>query len=458
MAFYRQLSNGLNIWKENPSRKPLVLRGARQVGKTTLVKKFAESYTYRILLNLEKKADKAFFDDFDDLKVIIETIFLSKNIPFSNFKDTLLFIDEIQESPKAIQLLRYFYEELPGLHVIAAGSLLEFATRKVESYPVGRVTFMYLHPLNFFEYLLAIQHKTAADELKKIPIRPVAHKTLLELFNRYVIIGGMPEVVKTYLNNNNIIDLPTIYESIWETYKKDVEKYSDSTATRKVIRHIMATAHLYVDQRIKFQNFGNSNYRSREIGEALRNLDDARLIRLIYPTTEMEPPIKPDLKKSPRLQFLDTGLVNYTLGIQAQLLSLSDFSKAFKGAIIPHLVNQELLSLNELTDVKTNFWVREKKQSNSEVDLVIPYKGQLIPVEIKSGKPGSLKSLHQFVERSPHTYAVRICADTFSVQQVKTPGGVPYILMNLPYYLGTQLPKYIEYFVENYSHITKTND
>lgn len=375
---------------------------------------------------------------------------MSKNISIDQFENTLLFIDEIQESPKAIQLLRYFYEDYPGLHVIAAGSLLEFATQKVESYPVGRVTFMYLHPLNFYEYLMAIQHQTATAELQQIPIRPIAHKTLLDLFNRYVIIGGMPEVIKVYLNRESLLDLPGIYESIWETYKKDVEKYSSSESTRKVIRHIMATAHLYVDQRIKFQNFGNSNYRSREVGEALRNLDDARLIRLIYPTTEIAPPIKPDIKKSPRLQFLDTGLVNYTLNIQSQLLSLSDFSNAFKGAILPHLINQEILSLNEITDVKTHFWVREKKQSNSEVDLVLPYKNLLIPVEVKSGKVGTLRSLHQFVERSPHAYAVRICANAFSVEHAKTPGGVPYILMNLPYYLGTQIHRYIEYFVENY--------
>ena len=123
----------------------------------------------------------------------------------------------------------------------------------------------------------------------------------------------------------------------------------------------MGTAHLHIDQRIKFQNFGKSNYRSREVGEAMRNLDAAKIVQLIYTTTDIEPPIKSDIKKSPRWQLLDTGLVNYSLGVQAQLLGMDDLSKAFKGAIIPHLITQELISLNTITNTKPHFWVRERK-------------------------------------------------------------------------------------------------
>ena len=238
-------------------------------------------------------------------------------------------MDEIQESPKAIQLLRYFYEELPELHVIAAGSLLEFAMHRVKSFPVGRIEYVYMYPLNFQEYLLALDYKTALEQLNHILVKPFAHKILLDLFNRYAIIGGMPEVIKTYLLNQNISDLLRIYESIWGTYKNDVEKYTTNETERKVIKHIISTAHLYLDQRIKFQNFGNSNYRSREVGKAMRNLDDAKIIQLIYPTTDVEPPVKSDLKKSPRLQFLDTGLVNHALGIQAQMLGMQDLKYSF---------------------------------------------------------------------------------------------------------------------------------
>lgn len=261
----------------------------------------------------------------------------------------------------------------------------------------------------------------------------------------------MPEVVKTDIEDGSLANLPKVYESIWATYKEDVEKYASNATERRVIKHIMATAPLYMDQRVKFQNFGNSNYRSREVGEAMRNLDAAKIIQLIYPTTDMEPPIKPDIKKSPRLQFLDTGLINHTLGIQVQLLGMEDLSNAFKWAVIPHLIAQELISLNTITNTKPHFWIREKKQSTSEVDLVYPYASLVIPIEIKSGATGTLKSLHQFMVRANHPYAIRMYAGEFGIQEKTTTDGTSFLLMNLPYYLGTQLPKYIEYFVSNYS-------
>lgn len=260
----------------------------------------------------------------------------------------------------------------------------------------------------------------------------------------------MPEVIQTYLEKGNIADLPRVYESLWGTYQNDVKKYASNKTEQKVIKHIISTAHLYLDQRIKFQNFGNSNYRSREVGEAMRTLDDARVIRLIYPTTDITPPAKPNLRKSPRLQFLDTGLVNYGLGIQADMLALDDLSKIYKGAVIPHLVTQELLSLNTMNDKKPAFWVRDKKQASSEVDLILTYHNKLIPIEIKSGSAGTLRSLHQFVERTDHPYAIRLYAGAFTIEKAKTPGGVSYLLMNMPYYLGTKLPDYTNFFVENY--------
>lgn len=450
MNFYRHISNSLTAWKASNNRKPLILRGARQVGKTTLIKEFSKSYKHSVQLNLEKPADLQFFEMYTDVKTIVDGLFLTNNIASNQIGNTLLFIDEIQESPKAIQLLRYFYEEIPELHVIAAGSLLEFAIREVESFPVGRVEFRYLYPLNFKEYLAAAGNTVALEHLEQVPLKPVAHSVLLKLFNQYAIVGGMPEVVKTYLNTQSISDLPKVYESIWETYKNDVEKYTTNNTERNVIKHIMATAHLYVDQRIKFQNFGNSNYRSREVSEAMRNLDAAKIIQLIYPTTQVEVPIIPDFKKSPRLQFLDSGIVNHTLGIQAELLGLSDLSNSYKGAIIPHLVTQELQSLNVFKSSKPNFWVREKSQSSSEIDLVVQHQGKIIPIEVKSGSEGTLKSLHQFMDRTNHPFAVRMYAGEFKVEQQSTPNGTPYLLMNLPYFSVTMLHEYLSYFTENY--------
>ena len=451
MSFNRHINGQLLQWKGSSSRKPLIIRGARQVGKTTLVKEFAQTYKNSILLNLEKPKDLRFFEDYNEVKTIKEALFFEHNIPSSQTEATLLFIDEIQESVNAIKLLRYFYEEIPSLHVIAAGSLLEFAMKKVASFPVGRIEYLYLHPLNFSEFLAALDKREAVEQLNIIPLKAFAHQTLLDLFNTYVIVGGMPEIVKNYTTNTSISDLPKVYESIWATYKNDIEKYTSNNTERKVIKHIMDVAHLYTDQLVKFQNFGNSNYRSRECGEAFRNLDDAKVLQLIYPTTDTETPIKTNIKKSPRLQFLDTGLVNYDLKIQSKLLALRDLSTAYKGAIIPHMITQEVISLNTINNPKPHFWVREKSQASSEVDLVFEYEDKVIPIEIKSGTIGKLKSLHEFIERTNHSYAVRMYGGEFCIEEHLTPKqNKPYKLMNLPYYLGTKLPEYIQYFIKNH--------
>lgn len=449
MIFRRALEKNLETWRRHSNRKPLILRGARQIGKTTLIKEFAKSYSYQIVLNLEKSPDAEVFNDNMDVKSIVESLFLSANIPISAIGETLLFIDEIQESPAAIQMLRYFYEEYPRLNVIAAGSLLEFAMKRVKSFPVGRAEFLYMHPMNFIEYLEAIDHKPALEQLNKVPVEPYAHSVLLTLFNRYAIVGGMPETVSTYLETGSMTELPGVYEGILGTYISDVEKYASNDTERKIMKHIMSTAPLYVDQRIKFQNFGQSNYRSREAGGAFRNLNDAKIIRLIYPTTDADVPVKTDLRKSPRLQFLDTGLINYRLGIQAGMISFTDLSNSYKGAIIPHVIMQELISLNTINDNNPHFWVREKKQSSAEVDMVFTYRDKVIPIEIKSGKDGTLRSLHQFIELCNHPYAVRMYGGKFEILKTKTAGGKPYLLMSMPYYLGTRLPDYIAYFVDN---------
>ena len=450
MSFERHITPQLFTWKESTDRKPLILRGARQVGKTTLIKQFAQSYKHQILLNLELPNDKRYFLDYSDVPTIVEALLIANNISTAERDQTILFIDEVQESPEAIAMLRYFYELEPQIHVIAAGSLLEHAMRKVKSFPVGRVQMLHLYPINFPEFLKALGQTSALEQLDNIPIKPAAHQILLQLFNKYAIIGGMPEVVKKYVETKSIADLTPIYEGIWETYKNDVEKYASNDTEARVIKHIMATAHLDVDARIKFQNFGQSNYRSREVGEAFRNLDDARIIQLIYPSTDTEVPIRADLKKSPRLQFLDTGLINNELSIQAEMLAMEDLNNAYRGAIIPHMIAQELMSMNTSKAVKPNFWVREKKQSSAEVDLVIQHGNLVIPIEIKSGKEGTLKSLHQFIDASNHPYAIRMYAGEFSVEKHTTRSGKEYFLMNLPYYLSTRLKEYIAYFVKNY--------
>lgn len=436
----------LKNWKINKNRKPLILRGARQVGKTTLVNQFSKEYEQYIYLNLERPDHIQIFDSLNHVEEIVEALFLKFELR-QDYSNTLLFIDEIQESPKAISLLRYFYEDIPELHVISAGSLLEFSLKQVQSIPVGRVSLMYLFPLSFEEFLEAMDKTLAVKAFHQIPISEAAQNILFELFHTYILIGGMPEAVKTYHQNKSFIGLNEIYSSIWETYKSDVRKYAKSPTEEKVIIHIMSSAYNFLDQRVTYQNFGNSNYKSREVGEAFRSLDDAKVIQLIHPTTQVDFPIIPDFRKKPRLQFLDIGLVNHGLNVQHELIGVKDLSSAYKGALIPQVVTQELISPNTFSYNKPNFWVREKNQSSAEVDLVINFRGLIIPIEIKSGPIGKLRSLHQFMDACPHQYAIRLYAGKFEIHNAKTTKGKTFKLLNLPYFLGAKLLEYIAWFV-----------
>jgi hypothetical protein len=178
----------------------------------------------------------------------------------------------------------------------------------------------------------------------------------------------------------------------------------------------------------------------------------ARIIQLIYPATTTEPPAIPNLKRKPRLQFVDTGLLNYSIGHQAEMIGLNDISDFHRGRIIQHLTAQQLQAQNSSTLYKPLFWVREKANSNAEVDLLHQYKMYLIPIEIKSGGHGTIRSLHQFLEEADHKFGIRLLANYFSVESLKTPRGIPYLLMNLPYYASYRIPQYVEWFVGNYKN------
>ena len=444
----RNLLQQLQDWKNRSNRKPLIIRGARQVGKTTLVKEFGKGFPHFINLNLELSKNRQFFEQSDDIHLLVQFLFLDKGISLGS-DGILIFIDEVQESPKAIQSLRYFKEEYPQLFVIAAGSLLEHALSKVKSFPVGRVEYLNLHPVNFEEFL-SIENPRAFEILQTLPIPEFAHPTLLNLFHQYAIVGGLPEVLSDYIESKDFTRLIPVYESLVQSYKDDIKKYAHNKTEERILRHIIDTAPFEADNRIKFQNFGSSNYRSREVGEAMRTLELTGLIQLMYPTTMVQIPALPDKKKSPRLQLLDTGLMNYQAGYQKNLIGIKDLHDIYKGRVIQHLVVQQFISTHNAPSFKPLFWVREKRNAQAEIDLVCPFQSLLIPIEVKAGKVGKLRSLHQFMETSGHHYAVRFYAGGFSVGKVKTPKGKAFYLLNLPYYLSTRLNEYLEWFYKNY--------
>ncbi|MCX6204894.1 MAG: AAA family ATPase, partial [Bacteroidetes bacterium] len=220
----------------------------------------------------------------------------------------------MQEVPKALNTLRYFFESASEISVIAAGSMLETLFDKNISFPIGRVEYLVIRPVSFPEFLSAMGETAALDQLQQIPLATFAHSKLLGLFHTYALIGGMPEIVQHYATNKDLVALAPIYDSLISGYLEDVEKYASSNSQLLHIRHCIQCSFAQAGKRIKFEGFGNSSYRSREMGESLRTLEKALLLHLIYPSTTATLPIVPDIKKSPRLQILDSGLLNYFVG------------------------------------------------------------------------------------------------------------------------------------------------
>lgn len=413
------------------------------MGKTSVVNFFGQSFKQYIYLNLETKVDKVAFRTSLDIHRLVQSIFLIYRQQFTEKENTLIFIDEIQEYPEAINMLRYFHEEYPEIRVIAAGSLLETIFNGGRSFPVGRVDYLVLRPFSFSEYLDAIGESMALQQLEYIPLNDYAHDHLLRLFHTYAIIGGMPEIIQRYVRDKDLTALSAIYARLITAYQDDVEKYGKNDHWVRIIRYCIRTSFTEAGHRIKFQRFGESDYSSREIGEALRKLEQTFLLCLVYPTIDAKLPLKPDLKKSPRLHVSDTGIMNHFLGIQAEILGSSDLNQVHKGAIIEHLVGQELLAGQFSPLSQLHFWVREKNTSTAEVDYAYPFESQLIPIEVKSGKEGTLRSLHQFMDQTTHDMAIRFYAGRLSLTQAVTPSGKPYRLLSLPYYLASQTEKYI---------------
>ena len=442
LVFSRTILRDLEAWKVSGQRKPLVLRGARQVGKTTVVKQFGRSFDTFVYLNLDLPSDQRLFDGFLSPESTLQRIFLEKKAQRRG--QTLLFIDEIQQSPAAITMLRYFYEQFPDLFVISACSLLEIMmdTHKI-SFPVGRVEYRYLFPLSFDEFLSALGEEEALGLLAAVPVPEWALDRLFELFHLYALIGGMPEVVGRYRDAPDVSGLVQVFQSLLTAYTDDVSKYARNATEVTVIRHVIETAAYEAGKRITFERFGNSAYKSREVGNALRTLERAMLLYLRYPSTAVQPPLIPDLKRKPRLQMVDTGLLNFAAGLQAQYFGVKDLNALYKGLLSEHIVAQELMATNSISLQKPDFWVRELRQSQAEVDFILHWKTGLVPVEVKSGKTGTLRSLHSFVDNSGCALAVRLYAGKPTWNSARTPAGNPYQLLNLPYFLASRIQDYL---------------
>ena len=429
---YRNLIAYLRNWAKDNDRKPLILRGARQVGKTTLVNDFSKEFDVYLKLNLDKEDDCSLFDDYKEINSLISAIYVlngqvKRDVP------TLLFIDEIQNSPRAVAMLRYFYEEANWLYVIAAGSLLESLINRTISFPVGRVEYLAVHPCSFTEFMNGIGENFDQNLVETLHAEAV-HSRIMQQFKNFAVVGGMPGVIMKYAQKRDILACNKLYDSLLTSYSDDVEKYAHTDSLIQIVRFLIAEGWRYAGATIAFERFGGSNYRSREVGEAFRLLEKTMLLELVYPTTSVQLPILTARSRKPKLIWLDGGIVNYVAGVRKELFSAIDILDVWRGMFAEQIVAQELIALETSVNRSRQFWVREKTTSSAEVDFVINFDGKAIPIEVKSGTNSKLKSLHLFMDEAPHDVAVRVWSQPLSVDVVRTQTGKGFRLINVPFY------------------------
>ncbi|KPA17615.1 ATPase AAA [Candidatus Magnetomorum sp. HK-1] len=443
-------------WYNKQNRKPLVLRGARQVGKSTLVRQFA--LKNKIILheiNLEKHMDMDTIFQSLNIERIIQEIeaLLGANI---QQKGMLLFLDEIQSTPYAIQALRYFYEEKPQIAVISAGSLLEFSLSETSfSIPVGRIEYLHLGPLTFNEFLNALdpvlnENISAYDLTTVLPMQ--SHKKLLAKQREYLFTGGMPEAVMTYKNSLSFAEIFDVHRSIVETYQDDFSKYAQKNELalmQRVFRYIPR----YICTKIKYTNI-SQDHRAKTIKAIIELFEKARICHKVYHSHCAGLPLYADIdEKVFKLIFMDIGIVNHICGNDwISIQSLMDKQLVNEGPLAEQFIGQHLILKNN-TRPGLCYWLREKKISNAELDYVVSQGNLTVPVEVKAGKSGSLKSLHQFIAEKKMSFAVRFDLNPPSLQKIQhttvTKTGkqmVSFDLLSLPLYMVEEMPRLLDQY------------
>lgn len=433
----RSIIKQLVKWKNRHDRMPLLLRGARQVGKTYVVEQFGkECFTHFLTLNIELQPEmKSCFNSLEPEAILlaIEVLLKQKIIP----GETLLFIDEIQGCPKAIEALRYFKEKVPALHVIAAGSLLEFVLNDHQfSMPVGRVEFLFLYPLSFSEFLLATgdenleQYLTTVGIQDKIP--EAIHQKALASLKLYFILGGMPAVIDSYIHAQDILRCQELQAFVLNTYRNDFGKYA-SAANQKHCQRVFNKAPYLVAKRFKYVDV-DPDVQSRELKKAVAALRLAGIIMPVYLSKATGLPLNTSVsEKDFKLLFLDTGLVKYVSKIDAELLLNKDLLLVNDGAMAEQFVGQELIAHQPSFDhAELFYWHKEQRLGSAEIDYILQFKDKIIPIEVKAGKSGRLKSLHIFINEKSSPIGVKISQDIF---------GFDGKLLSLPLYMISELPR-----------------
>lgn len=418
--FKRDIELELLNWRNSDEHKPLLIRGARQVGKTTTVRSLAKQFKHYIEVNFEQSADAALvFSGNLDPKRICQDLSVLFNTPIAE-GETLLFLDEIQSCLPAISSLRFFYEQMPGLHVIATGSLLEFALAELPSYGVGRIESLFMYPMSFREFLNAnnanMLQQAIASSSPLNPLSAPLHQRALEFFRRFLILGGMPKVVSLYVEKGNILLCQKQLDSLINSYEDDFAKYKQRTpvsVVREVFRSVVAQngkkfVHAKAAQELS----------SWQVKVGLELLV---LSGVVIPVTQSAAngiPLGAEINpKNRKYLVFDTGIFQRINRLDiADVLLRVDFEVINKGAIAELFVGLELIkSASCYQRQELYYWHREAKSSNAEVDFLVQKDGKILPVEVKSGKKGSMQSLYLFLESKKISTGVRTSLENFGV-------------------------------------------
>ncbi|HEW98430.1 MAG: AAA family ATPase [Candidatus Parabeggiatoa sp. nov. 3] len=450
----------LQKWIDKKKRKPLIIRGARQVGKSTLVELFAKQHQRTLVnVNLERYPELSpVFSTKDPQQIIQQIEVLPRMDRISN--ETLLFLDEIQAVPEAIPALRYFYEERPELPLISAGSLLEFTLSAHQfSMPVGRVQYLHMGPMTFTEFLSAlgedklhhiVTHYQLGQEISKI-----AHQRLLQILRTYYFVGGMPEAVAVFAETSSYREVSEVHHSIIDTYREDFPKYAGSRNLKRIL-NVFNFAARNVGVKVKYSNISRQD-QSVTLKKDLELLSMARVMSKVVHSHCSGIPLQADIEeKVYKLLFLDVGMMNAICGLNWRVISqLDDIKLVNEGAIAEQFIGQHLQALlAETPNRELTYWLREGRSYNAEVDFVIALEGNLIPIEVKSGATGSLKSLHQFMGNKQAPFAIRFDTALPTVNQLdvvihidKQRKHICYSLISLPLYLVERLSEVVESYL-----------
>ena len=439
----------LKTWKSKSSRKPLVIRGARQVGKTNLVRLLGKEYFDQMVeINFERDPEMASLFISKDPRKIVQLLELQYNIPIQPGA-AILFFDEIQAAPEVLVSLRYFYEELPELHVIAAGSLLEFTLKEPAfSMPVGRIEYMHLGPMQLEEFLLAAGKDKLVTFMNEFSLgdtipQPI-HRQLMDLLRIFLVTGGMPQAVAAYLNTNSWQECESIKHSLLATFQDDFNKYGNMVRHQR-LQLLFKKIPLLAGSKFKYVNV-DRNERSGDLAKALNLLFHARIAYPVYHSSCSGIPL--GATKHPRkfkVLFLDKGLMSTATGLNLlDYEKAEDVMKVNAGAICEQYIGQHLLfSQQPYCEPEVYYWLREKKTSSAEVDYVISEGTLIVPVEVKAGKSGTLKSLHLFLSEKHRSFGVRFNSDIPSILDSQTAlagrPNIPYRLLSLPLYMVGQV-------------------